>query len=334
MKVAIVGIGHVARYQIDAIRQLSGSVELVGIYDGDRAAREDIPCPFHTSLNDLIENSPADLVVVSTNNSDHFGTASRLLNAGRAVMIEKPVCESREELRRLEYLAASRNLFFHAAFHAAFGLDLLWWMGQRTALARRYGRITHFDMGFYDPYIERDGSVCKSALGLDGSWYDSGINALSVLARIAEPGSIRVESANMFASPHIPCYQINGAARFTCLVDGFSCPGEINTDWSLGLNRKVTMLSYERGTVILDHSQERVVIRDERAMPEIISLQNGLPRLTNHYVGVFADLRSAFARREDNSRLSAQLHELLLAAVEKRDGEQMTPLWNLKRSSA
>jgi predicted dehydrogenase len=332
MKVAIVGIGHVARYQIDAIRQLSGRVELVGIYDGNDSAGADVPCRFHESLDDLIENSPADVVVVSTNNSDHFGTASRLLHAGRAVMVEKPVCETREDLRKLERLARSRNLFFHAALHAAFGVDVLWWMEQRAALGRRYGRITHFDMGFYDPYIERDGSVRSCALGLDGSWYDSGINALSVLARIADPASIEVESANMFASPHLPCAQINGAARFRCLVDGLATLGEINTDWSLGLDRKMTILSYERATVFLDHSLERVVIWDGRERPEVVPLQNGLPRLTNHYVGVFADLKTAFARRQDNSILSARLHELLIAAVEKKDGEQQTQVWTLRRS--
>jgi predicted dehydrogenase len=281
----------------------------------------------------LIENSPADVVVVSTNNSDHFATASRLLNAGRAVMVEKPVCENRDDLRRLQKLARTRGLFFHAALHAAFGLDLLWWLERRQALSRRYGVLTHFDMGFYDPYIDREGMVRKGARGLGGSWYDSGINALSVLARIADPASIEVESANMFASPEIPCEQINGAARFHCLVDGFPCPGEINTDWSLGLDRKMTILSYERATLFLDHSLERVVIRDGRDRPEIISLQNGLPRLTNHYVGVFADLKNAFARNEDNSVLSEQLHDLLFAAVEKKSTGRQSPVRSLLRSA-
>ncbi|HWC62041.1 MAG TPA: Gfo/Idh/MocA family oxidoreductase [Rhizomicrobium sp.] len=333
MKVAIVGIGHVARYQIDAIRHLPGEVELVGIYDGDGTARLDIPCRFHRSLDELIENSPADVVVVSTNNSDHFGTASRLINAGRAVMVEKPVCENRDDLRRLQKLAHTRNLFFHAAFHAAFGLDLLWWMEQRANLSRRYGAVTHFDMGFYDPYIDREGAVRKGARGLGGSWYDSGINALSVLARIADPGSIEIESANMFASAHIPCEQVNGGARLNCLVDGFSCAGEINTDWSLGLDRKMTVLSYERATLFLDHSLERVVIWDGRDRPETISLQNGQPRLTNHYVGVFADLKDAFAQKRDNSLLSAQLHELLFAAVEQKSAGRQNPVRSLLRSA-
>jgi hypothetical protein len=333
MKVAIVGIGHVARYQIDAIRHLPGQVELVGIYDGDGAARVEIPCRFHRSLDELIETSPADVVVVSTNNSDHFGTASRLINAGRAVMVEKPVCENRDDLRRLQKLARGQGLFFHAAFHAAFGLDLLWWMEQRANLSRRYGAVTHFDMGFYDPYIDREGAVRKGAKGLGGSWYDSGINALSVLARIADPASIEVESANMFASPYVPCEQINGAARFNCLVDGFPCPGEINTDWSLGLDRKMTILSYEGSTVFLDHSLERAVIWDGRDKPEIVSLQNGLPRLTNHYVGVFADLNDAFARREDNSAVSTQLHELLFVAVEQKNAGRQNPVRSLLRSA-
>jgi predicted dehydrogenase len=70
MKVAIVGIGHVARYQMDAIRQLAG-VELVGVYDGDMAAvnRHAVSCRVHGSLDDLIENSSADVVVISTSNS-------------------------------------------------------------------------------------------------------------------------------------------------------------------------------------------------------------------------------------------------------------------------
>jgi predicted dehydrogenase len=319
MKVAIVGIGHVARYQIDAIQQLSGRLELAGVYDDDAAARSkcDLPCQFHDSLDDLIAHSPADVVVVSTSNSDHFVTTSRLLAAGRPVMVEKPVCESRDELARLEKLARNGNLFFHAAFHAAFARDLLWWMERRAALADRYGRITGFDMGFYDPYMGRDGSVKKSARGLDGSWYDSGINALTVLARIADPASIRLEGARMFASAHVPCDQINGSARFGCHVDGLACSGEVHTDWSLDLDRKRTFLSYERATLLLDHSLEQVVIRDGRADAEIISLQNGLSRLTNHYVGVFADLENAFARRQDNSLLSAQLHALVFAAVEE-----------------
>jgi predicted dehydrogenase len=330
MKVAIVGIGHVARHQINAIHQLYGIVDLVGAYDSDLSMphKRAVPCHFHRSLDDLIENSTADVVVVATSNNDHFATASRLLSAGRAVMVEKPVCENREDLSRL---ARARGQFFHAAFHAAFAGDLLWWIENQNVLAHRYGVLERFHMDFCDPYIERDGSVKECARELGGSWYDSGINALSVLGCIADPGTISVLQGHIFSSPHINCEQIKGSALMGCWVDGENCVGEINTDWALGLDRKVTMLSYSRATILLDHSQEQVVVRDGRESPETISLRNGLPRLTNHYVGVFRDLERTFARRKDNIELSTRLHELLFAAVDESRGEQPSNVRILRR---
>jgi D-galactose 1-dehydrogenase len=333
MKVAIVGIGHVARHQINAIHQLAGIVDLVGAYDSDMSAphKRAVPCHFHKSLDDLIENSAADVIVVATSNSDHFATTARLLGAGRAVMVEKPVCENREDLNRLVRLARAGNVFFHVAFHAAFAGDLLWWIENRDALAHRYGPIEQFHMDCFDPYIEQDGSVRKSARGLGGSWYDSGINALSVLGCIADAGSINVVRGHMFASAHIGCDQINGSARFNCYVDGEACTGEINTNWALGLDRKTTMLSYERATILLDHSHEQVIVRDGREPAEIISLQNGLPRLTNHYMGVFRDLEMSFVQQRDNIWLSTQLHELLFAAVNEKYSKQRDNVLNFKR---
>jgi D-galactose 1-dehydrogenase len=323
MKVAIVGIGHVARHQINAIRRLPGLVELVGAYDSDaRASHKRVaPCRFHKSLDDLIENSTADVVVVATPNRDHFATVMRLLSAGRAVMVEKPVCETLEELNKLAKRARAAGLFFHVALHAAFARDLLWWVENRASLTRRFGPVERFHMGFYDPYIERDGAVKAWARGLGGSWVDSGINALSVLERIADPASIRVASGHMFSSPNISCDQIKGSARLECRVDGKACPGEIDTNWTLGLNRKMTILSYKRATVILDHSGQKVVVRNATARPEIHSLQNGLSRLTNQYVGVFGELEQSFTQGRDNIGAAARLHELLFAAAKQRDGK-------------
>jgi D-galactose 1-dehydrogenase len=322
MKVAIVGIGHIAQHQKNAIRKLTGNVELVGAYDRDLGVsrKRPLPCRFHKSLDDLIANSPADVVVVSTPNSDHFATVSTLLGAGRAVMVEKPVCENSADLAKLAKLAVSRNGFLHAAFHAAFARDLHWWTLNRAELADRFGPVKAFNMSFYDPYMGRDGTVQKKALGLGGSWIDSGINALSVLERIADRKSIKVMSTHMVSSPQISCDQIKGLVRLECLVDGEVCRGEIDTNWTLGLNRKTTMLSHADATVILDHSAQKVIIRSGNGRPQTISLQNGVSRLTNQYVGVFQDLKTAHASRASNVGLSTLLHELLFAAVALANG--------------
>ena len=321
MKVAIVGLGHVAQHQINAIQQLTGIVDLVGAYDTDAGVihKRAIPCHFHSSIGDLIEHSTADVVVVSTSNSDHFATTSQLLRAGRAVMVEKPICENRKDLNGLLALARAENIFFHAALHAAFARDLLWWIENRESLTQRFGPIERFHMDFFDPYIESDGSLSKSAKGLGGPWYDSGINALSVLGCLADPASIKLVGAQMHLSPRISREQTGGSAKLACQADGGTCTGQIHTNWALGLDQKTTLLSCKRAKILLDHSREQVVIQGDREQPEIISLQNGLPRLTNHYVGVFRDLENSFARQEDNSGLAAQLHELLFSAMDEGD---------------
>jgi hypothetical protein len=170
-------------------------------------------------------------------------------------------------------------------------------------------------MNFFDPYIGKNGLEKKSGIGLGGSWYDSGINALSVLAYIADPASISIVSAKMVSSMH--CNQTSACTRLRCDVDGEVCTGEINTDWMLGLDSKTTLLSYERATVLLDHSNEQVVIRDGQTFPKTISLKNGLARLINHYVGVFRDLEGSFVRHRGNIGLSTRLHELLFDAMDE-----------------
>jgi len=272
-------------------------------------------------MDDLIEHTPADVVIVSTSNSDHFATTAKLLRAGRPVMVEKPICENRKDLNELLALARAANIFFHAALHAAFARDLLWWLENRQSLTQRFGPIERFHMDFFDSYIENNGSLSKSARGLGGSWYDSGINALSVLACLADPASIKLLGAQMHLSPRILREQISGSAMFACQAGGGTCTGQINTNWVLGLDHKTTSLSCKRAKILLDHSSEQVVIQEDRQQPEIISLRNGLPRLTNHYVGVFRDLESSFARQEDNSGLAAQLHALLFDAVDAANGE-------------
>jgi hypothetical protein len=170
-------------------------------------------------------------------------------------------------------------------------------------------------MNFFDPYIGKSGLERKCGIGLGGSWYDSGINALSVLALMADPASISIVGAQTFSSMN--CDQTKACVLLRCDVDGEVCTGEINTDWTLGLDSKTTLLSYEGATILLDHSNEQVVIRDGQTFPKTISLKNGFARLTNHYVGVFRDLEGSFARHRDNVALSTRLHELLFGAMDE-----------------
>lgn len=70
----------------------------------------------YRSLDAMLADSSLDLFVVATPNGTHFELASRILNAGRNVVVDKPVAITTAETAELIRLAAERNLLL-APFH-------------------------------------------------------------------------------------------------------------------------------------------------------------------------------------------------------------------------
>ena len=63
-----------------------------------------------TSIDDVINNPEIDLVVVSTINDTHYGYTKRALEAGKHVIVEKPVAPTSKEAYELAKLAEEKNL--------------------------------------------------------------------------------------------------------------------------------------------------------------------------------------------------------------------------------
>lgn len=85
----------------------------------------------------------------------------------------------------------------------------------------------------------------------------------------------------------------------------------------MGINSKTTRLIFERQgvDVLLDHSNEIVVITRQGSTPKVIDLRNSQPRLVNHYVGVLNRAREMFRTRETNIDLAVSIHKLLSDGV-------------------
>jgi len=62
------------------------------------------------NLNDLLTDKSIGLIVVSTPNETHFDLASRALNAGKHVVIDKPFAPTSQQARNLIDLANSKSL--------------------------------------------------------------------------------------------------------------------------------------------------------------------------------------------------------------------------------
>lgn len=109
VSIVVLGCGHLGTYHVEKFAALPG-VEVVGAVDPDREARERLArrcgVPTAASVDGFLENAQA--AVVATPTVSHFALASRLLEAGLDVLVEKPLASSPQEALALVELAATK----------------------------------------------------------------------------------------------------------------------------------------------------------------------------------------------------------------------------------
>lgn len=315
IKLGIIGLGHVSGPQIEALTLCDG-VELIAGYDIDAKKAEFLPVGllFLNDLEEMLASEDIDVFLVSTPNTTHYEIARKVLERGRALLLEKPACESWDQFLHLSELAQKNKTFFSIALHAAFGLDVLWWC-QNAKYNRSLGPITGFESSFYDPYFDL-GRVKPEALGFGSAWMDSGINALSVLDRFLPLTDFALAEVRKIAWPSskISSIQCKVVYTFPCL-EGHGW-GIIDTNWALGLNLKITRLHYAQTghEVELNHSNQTVSLIQNGTQIWRQELGESRNRLVNHYVGVFTDLAERIQGLRDNVDKARVMHDMLFAA--------------------
>lgn len=115
----------------------------------------------------------------------------------------------------------------------------------------------------------------------------------------------------------LPSSEVQGAASFEFMSDNHHGNGVIETNWSLGLNRKITQLYYALTDtrVILDHSNEQVIIKQGEKVLREEHLKTRFSRLTNHYMNLFSDIADMFNTNRTNLPYAVSLHRLLFEAM-------------------
>lgn len=186
LSLALIGVGQATEHQIAAL-SFGSRWTIAGAADVNPERRSVLPSgvPFFGSTEQLLENIEADLFLVAVPTQDHFDQGMKVLSAGRNLLIEKPCCRSELELNALLRAAGDNGAFFSVALHAMYARDLRWFLDHRADLA--LGEPTAIRAGFFDPYVLENGRLAPAALSLGGSWFDSGINALSVLGTVVAP---------------------------------------------------------------------------------------------------------------------------------------------------
>lgn len=121
LKWGLVGYGDLANKRVaSALQQASGST-LVGVWGRDVyktrdfAERHEIPFA-HASLDDLLHNG-VDAIYVCTPPASHAEYALAAMEAGKHVLVEKPMASSVEECRAMNDAAQAHNVQLGVAYY-------------------------------------------------------------------------------------------------------------------------------------------------------------------------------------------------------------------------
>lgn len=112
-RIAFIGAGDISLLHAEAVRSCPGA-ELAGLWsidpalNADKAAR--FGCRIYESAEALVADPSVDAVFVLTNLETHVRYATLAMEAGKAVLVEKPVAPSVAELRGLADCARRRGV--------------------------------------------------------------------------------------------------------------------------------------------------------------------------------------------------------------------------------
>ena len=109
LKFSLLGYGHIGKVHRQAIEETEGA-KLVSIIDMN-LQDEDLGIKTYTTLESFLsEDQETDIVVIATPNGLHREHAIRCLNAGKHVLIEKPMALATDRAQEILDVAADKGL--------------------------------------------------------------------------------------------------------------------------------------------------------------------------------------------------------------------------------
>lgn len=124
VKVGVVGLGNQGLLHVEALKQLPDA-ELVAVADSDfsrarRVAEEYRVRRYYGSARELAEDPDIDAVIVATPDYLHYEPVMAVLQAGKHVMVEKPMATRLDEAKAMAEEARRRGLLLTVNFENRF----------------------------------------------------------------------------------------------------------------------------------------------------------------------------------------------------------------------
>lgn len=273
-RVALVGLGAISRIHRRAMR--SDTVVVVGGYDPAVGSADfhGQPIPL-CSIDELLSLEP-DAFIVAVPTEAHHHVIEALL-AGRprgSILVEKPLAASEAEAESLRSEAAHLGCRLGCLYHARYAPEVVWGREKSASLG---ARVIRTESVFCDPYGTKEESQREHTYG--SPWFDSAINALSVLDLFLDVESLRpVSTSSTALTSHTEATPRDGGDPFV----------DLWCSWQVTSPSKSTRLAYDDGaTLILDHQATAGRLFRQGRLVDAFGLDDSVDRLTRHYEGVF-----------------------------------------------
>lgn len=112
IKFAVIGQGHIGKRHAEMIRR-NPNCELVAVCDilpKDKTGLADLKEQFHSSIEELLKKHPEiDVANICTPNGLHAEHAIQALNAGKHVVVEKPMALSKSDCEKIIHTALDQH---------------------------------------------------------------------------------------------------------------------------------------------------------------------------------------------------------------------------------
>jgi len=174
VRVALIGYGFSGRtFHAPLIRSVHGlRLDLIVSGDPERVRKEIPDATVEQRFDRALRQENIDLVVIATPNETHVRLATAALEAGKHVVVDKPVTTTVAEARALAELASERGRILSVFQNRRWDSDFL---GAKAILeSGRLGDVVHFEshMDRFRPIVR---PRWRERLGPGaGLWYDLG----------------------------------------------------------------------------------------------------------------------------------------------------------------
>ena len=192
MNFGIIGSGVIADFHAQAIHAIEGS-KLIGVYNrsaekADTFAQKHA-CTAFSSLEAMLAHPDLDIVTIATPSGAHLEPALAAINAGKHVLIEKPLEITTERIDQIEQAAQAKGVTVAAILNRRFNaaMDAF----KSASDAGRFGTLTSASayIKWYRDQAYYDSGAWRGTWELDGggALMNQGIHTVDALIYLAGP---------------------------------------------------------------------------------------------------------------------------------------------------